>query len=142
MKLDKYLARIDKATTTVSTLGESIKVLESELAEIDAAMAAATTLRSAENAEYVKASGDYKASAEAVAAAIQVLKSYYEGGSFIQIGAKVAAKSTSRARDASSIISVLEMAESDFTKLLAEAETQEQSSASEFEKLSQESKIT
>ena len=38
--------------------------------------AAATEMRSKENADYVKASTDFKESAEAVAKAIEVLKAY------------------------------------------------------------------
>ena len=87
MKLDKYSARIDSATTTMAELEEAIKGLEGEIAEMDAAMAEASKIRNEEHEDYVKASSDFKASAEAVAAAIQVLKSYYEG-SFIQLSAK------------------------------------------------------
>jgi len=79
-KLDKYIARTDKATNTVATLEEPVKSLEAELVDTDAAMSEASKLRAAESEEYEKASPDYKASAYAAAAAIQVLKSYYEGG--------------------------------------------------------------
>merc|ERR550514_1756668 len=92
MKLDKYSARIDSATTTIAELETAIKGLRGELAEMDAAVAEASKIRTAENEEFMKASKDFKDSAEAVAAAIQVLKSYYEG-SFIQVAAKTALKS-------------------------------------------------
>merc|ERR1719201_346136 len=45
-KLDKTLARIDDATSTIAELGEAVKALEAELAEADAALAEATKLRS------------------------------------------------------------------------------------------------
>merc|ERR1719247_763801 len=45
MTLDKLKARIDGATSTIAELTESIKTLESEIAEIDAAQAEATEIR-------------------------------------------------------------------------------------------------
>merc|ERR1719377_423314 len=44
-------------------------------------------------------------------------------------------------KDASTIVGVLEVAESDFTKLLAEANTQEETAAAAFKKLQQESAV-
>merc|ERR1719473_1925501 len=87
MKLDKYSARLDTATSTMAELREAIKTLEGEIAEIDKTNAEAQAIRSEENADYLKASKDFKDSAEAVAAAMQVLRSYYEGA-FIQLAAK------------------------------------------------------
>ena len=142
MKLDKTSARIDSARSGIAELGEAVKSLEGEIAEMDAAQAEASKIRSAENAEYLKASGDFKQSAEAVAAAIQVLKSYYEGA-FIQLASKTTLKSKAKKSDiGGTIISILENAEAEFTKMLAEADTDEESAASAFSKLSQENKVT
>merc|ERR1719456_2123115 len=118
-KLDKYSARADSATSTIAELEEAIKGLQAEVAEMDAAQAEAAKIRNEENTDYLKASKDFKDSAEAVAAAIQVLKSYYEGGAFIQVSAKTSLKSKQPAFGGASsdvggtIISVLEVAESD-----------------------------
>merc|ERR1719487_893216 len=147
MKLDKYSARIDSATTTIAELEEAVKSLEGELAEMDAAVAEASKIRTEEHEDYVKASKDFSDSAKAVAAATQVLKSYYEGA-FIQLSAKTTQKNKQPALGGASsdvggtIISILEVAESDFTKMLAEADTAEESAAAEFSKLQQESKVT
>merc|ERR1719327_2519533 len=123
MTLDKLQGRIDGATTTIAELTEAIKTLESEIAEIDAAQAEATKIRTTEKEDYLKASKDFKDSAEAVAKAIEVLKNFYEG-SFIQLSAKTNLKSkqpefgSAKSDTASTIISVLEMSEEDFTTLL------------------------
>merc|ERR1719316_2366705 len=77
--LDKLQARIDGAEATITELTEAIKTLEAEIAEIDKAQAEATEIRTKEHEEYLKASKDFKDSAEAVAKAIEVLKNYYEG---------------------------------------------------------------
>merc|ERR1719428_1043147 len=140
-KIDEYTTRIDKASSTIATLTEDIKTLESEVAEIDAAQAEATKVRTTENADYVKASTDFRDSAQAVAKAIEVLKNYYEG-SFVQISAKTNSKTSAKQPEfgaakgdtAHTIIAVLEMSEEDFTKLLAEAEATEDAAATAYTK--------
>ena len=80
---------------------------------MDAAEAEATKVRQAEHADYLKASSDFKASAEAVAKAMEVLNNYYSSASLLQV------KSTTRQGQApelggakgdvgSTIVSVLE----------------------------------
>merc|ERR1719146_167186 len=125
-KIDKYQARIDKASTAIEELTMSIKELEAEVAEIDKAQAEATKVRTEESADNLKAMKDFKDSADAVIAAIGVLKSFYEGGALIQTSSKSHAKQPefggAKADAGGSIISVLEVAESDFTSLYAETE--------------------
>ena len=141
-KLDKYSARADTATTTIAELEEAIKGLEGEVAEMDAAQAEAGKIRNEEYEDYVKASKDFGDSAKAVAAAIQVLKSYYEGA-FIQLASKTTLKSKAKKSDiGGTIISILENAEGEFTKMLAEADTDEEAAASGFTKLMNENKVT
>jgi len=145
--LGKLQARIDGASTTIAENTEAIKTLESEVAEIDKAQAEATAIRTKEHEDYLKASKDFKDSAEAVAKAIEVLKNFYEG-SFIQVAAKTNAKSkqpafgSAKSDTASTIISVLEMSEEDFTTLLAESEATEDEAAKAYEKLTDENKVS
>merc|ERR1719191_1592424 len=72
-KLDKTTARIAKAEADKAKLTEEVKTLEEEIAEIDAGQSEATKVRQEEHEEYLKASSDFKLSAEAVAKAIGVL---------------------------------------------------------------------
>merc|ERR1719207_363130 len=145
--LGKLTARIDGASTTIAENTEAIKTLEAEIAEIDKAQAEATEIRTTENADYLKASKDFKDSAEAVAKAIEVLKNFYEG-SFMQVSAKTNLKSKqpefggAKSDTASTIISVLEMSEEDFTTLLAETEATEDEAAKAFKTLTDEDKIS
>merc|ERR1719265_1034755 len=76
-KSDKSQVRIEKATATIAELKEQIKALQEQMAEMDASQAEATSLRNKEHEEYLKASQEYKDSAEAVANAIAVLQEYY-----------------------------------------------------------------
>merc|ERR1719420_11241 len=149
MTQDKLQTRIDGATSTIATLTEDIKTLEAEIAEIDSSQAEATKIRTSEHEDYSKASKDFKDSAEAVAKAIEVLKNFYEGA-LIQVSASSSVMSKTKQPEfggaksdiASTIISVLEMAEEDFTTLLAEAEATEDEAAKAYEKLTDENKVS
>jgi chromosome segregation ATPase len=141
-KLDKTSARIQKAESDKAKAQEDSKTLESEIAEIDAGQAEATAVRQKEHEEYVKASTDYKDSAAAVAKAIDVLSEYYSQAAFVQVGSKQPEFGGAKSDVASTITSVLEMAESDFTEMLAEAEADESSAQSAYDKLTQENAVT
>jgi len=141
-KLDKTSARTQKAEAGKAQLKESIKMLESEVADIDAGQAEATSMREKEHAEYVKASTDFRDSAAAVAKAIDVLSEYYSSASFIQVKASQPELGGASSDVGSSIVSVLEMAESDFTQMLAEAEADESSAKGAYDKLTQENAVT
>merc|ERR1719324_1437325 len=140
-KSDKSQVRIEKATATIAELKEQIKTLQAQMAEMDAAQAEATALRNKEHEEYLKASKDYKDSAEAVANAIAVLQEYYSSGAFVQ---KKEAPELGGAKTdiADTIMSMLEVAESDFTSLLAEAEASEKEAQSSYDKLTKQNALT
>jgi chromosome segregation ATPase len=142
-KLDKISARISKAESGKAKLLEETKLLETEISEMDAGQAEATKVRQEEHAEYLKASKDFKDSAEAVAKAIGVLSEYY-GSSFVQVSAKQPEASFGGAKGdvGSTIVSVLEVAESDFASLLAESEADETSAQEAYDKLTQENAVT
>jgi DNA repair exonuclease SbcCD ATPase subunit len=142
-KLDKTNARIAKAVAAKAKLTEDIKVLEEQIAEIDAADAEATKIRGEEHEEYLKSSKDLKDSAEAVAKAISVLTEYYSSASFVQTKAAEEPEFASNKGDiASTITSMLEVAESDLSKLLAETEAGESSALAAFEELTKENKVS
>merc|ERR1719386_336700 len=147
MTLDKLQSRIDGASTTIAELTEAVKTLESEVAEIDKAQAEATAIRTTEHEDYMRASKDFKDSAEAVAKAIEVLKNFYEG-SFIQVKAQTTLKSKqpefggAKSDIAHTIISVLEMSEEDFTTLLAQTEATEDEAVKAYTALTDENKVS
>merc|ERR1719409_2439128 len=138
---DKSQVRIEKATATIAELKEQIKTLQAQMAEMDAAQAEATSLRNKEHEEYMKSSKDYKDSAEAVANAIAVLQEYYSSGSFVQ--SKEAPELGGAKTDiADTIMSMLEVAESDFTSLLAESEASEREAQTSYDKLTKQNAMT
>ena len=132
--------RIEKATASIAELKVQIKALQEQMAAMDQAEAEATALRQKEKAEFEKASSDYKVSAEAVAKAISVLQSYYSQGSFVQT--KQAPELGGAQSDiGATIVSMLEVAESDFTRLLAEAEASEKAAQASYDKLAKENAV-
>merc|ERR1719498_1569000 len=143
-KLDKTSARMEKAEADKAMLEEAIKTLEGELADMAAAQAEATKIRQDEHAEYLKASKDFKDSATAVANAMQVLSEYYNSASFVQLSMSKQAPEFGGAKSdvGSTIVSILEVAESDFTTMLAEAEADESSSQEAYDKLTEENTLT
>merc|ERR1719217_1711602 len=149
MKLDKFSTRVDEGSSKVETLTNEIKTLEAEVAEIDKAQAEATKIRTAESESFAKVSKDYKDSATAVAKAIEVLQSFYSGAALVQIKsstslqskAKVHAKTKGNGDAANVIIGVLEVAQEDFTSLLAEAESVESEAQATYDKMATENKI-
>merc|ERR550537_1114590 len=108
--------------------------LQREIAELDAAAATATKIRTSEHEEYEKAVAENKAAASAIADAMEVLNAYYSSGSFLQMIAPAAPELGGKKTDvASTILSILEVAEEDFTRLVAEAEHQAAAAHAEFE---------
>jgi len=148
-KLDKTTSRMDKAEADNAMLTEAIKTLESELAAMAAGQSEATKLRQDEHAEYAKSSKDFKDSATAVAKAMAVLNDYYSSASFLQVrattrrmGSKQPEFGGAKSDVGSTIVSILEVAESDFTTMLAEAEAAESTAQSAYDKLVQENAVT
>jgi len=140
-KVDMHSVRIEKGEAGKAKLAEQIKTLNMEIAEIDAGMKEATDLRTKEKTEFEASSAEYKQSADAVANAIQVLQSYYSQGSFVQAG-QAPELGGAKSDIGSTIISMLEVAESEFTELLSESTAAENAAAAAFEKLSRKSKLS
>jgi uncharacterized coiled-coil DUF342 family protein len=135
--LDKFNARLDKANATTQKLTDEVAALQSELASLAKTMAEATKLRAEEKGANTAAIADFSASVEAVQNAIVVLKEYYGGASFIQ-QPTFAGKNTDTA---SVILSMLEVAESDFSKLLSDTKLSEEEGESAFDKQKQEAAV-
>merc|ERR1719353_2568646 len=143
--IDKLQTRIDGNSATIAELDEAVKALEAEVADIDKAQAEATEIREKEKVDNLAAIKDFRDSADAVVAAMGVLKSFYEGGALIQTQTKRSSRPEfggAKSDAASGIISVLEVAESDFTRLLAETETAEDAAADAYAKSTQENKVS
>lgn len=140
-KLDKVTARLGEAEATTATLTEEISKLSKEVAENDAAMSEATAQRNEEKTVFMQTEKELSESEEACAAAISVLREYYEGASLMQMSATTRAKTAETTEGGGGIISVLEVAESDFATSLAEVRSVETAAADEYAKMMQDGKM-
>merc|ERR1719224_64638 len=88
--IEKLQTRIDGATARIAELTEAVKTLEAQVE--------ATKIRTTENADNTKAIKEFRESADAVVAAMGVLKSFYEGGFLLQTREQTRTVSTKAAR--------------------------------------------
>mmetsp|Transcript_53759 Transcript_53759/g.150192 ORF Transcript_53759/g.150192 Transcript_53759/m.150192 type:complete len:711 (-) Transcript_53759:135-2267(-) len=141
-------AKIDKAVATSTSLKADVKELQGELAALAKLQAEMDKIRSAENAAYTKAKAELTLGLRGVRDALSVLRAYYGGAaSMLQGGAgdwqpaKPVLHSAATGAG-SSIVGILEVVESDFAKNLAQEESEEADSQAEYDKATQENKVT
>merc|ERR1719181_907728 len=146
-ELDDLSTKIDKATSKIAKLKEEVATLEKELGEIAAAQKKATEMRQEQAAAWAAAKADYEEGLEGVGMALQVLRDYYaekddSAELFLQGRMGQGVQKHSKATGASTgIIGMLEVVESDFSKLLAEGNAAEAMAVEEYEKLTQDNAI-
>merc|ERR1719199_2423182 len=132
----------EEMSKTEAKKGE-LETLQAELANLAKEQASMDSIRAEEKAAYDKAKAELEAGIGGVQKALGVLKDYYGGGAallqkaggfnaFMQQPAKPETHSKSGGAGGS-IINILEVCESDFTKNLADEETQEADAASVYE---------
>jgi hypothetical protein len=148
----KLTAKIDKAAAKSASLKDSVKTLQAELAQLAKSQAEMDTIRREESASYNEAKKDLSLGLSGVRKAISVLRDYYGGAaSMLQSGSDMttdmqqpaAPVQHSKSSGAGgSIIDILEVVESDFAKNLASEEAQEADASTEYEKTTQENKVT
>jgi len=140
--VSKLTAKIDQAAATSAERKGEVKRLQKELAVLAKEQKELDDIRAEENAAYLKAKADLEAALNGVDKALEILRDYYGGASFVQVEQPAKPVSHSKASGAGgSIISILEVCESDFSNALAKEETEESDAASEYEKITQENKI-
>jgi len=102
---------------------------------MDAASKKATAMRNKETNMWAAEKKEQEMGQQAAAAAIKVLRSYYEGKSFLQGGTQIRSKAAARAQlqGPDGVIGLLEVAESDFSKAIAEGQAADDQGASEYE---------
>merc|ERR1719387_2640905 len=83
-RVEELTTRLEKTTAEATKLEELAAAAVEEIQALDVAMKEATAMRQAENAEFETKKTDYETGQKACAAAIKVLRQYYEGKSFLQ----------------------------------------------------------
>merc|ERR1719195_1346006 len=144
----KLTSKINQASAASAALKAEVKQLQADLAEIAKEQAEMDKAREESHAAYVQAKADLELGLKGVREALQMLKGYYGGGAaaaMLQSGDDQPAppvlheKATGAGQ---SIIGILEVVESDFAKNLAEEEQEEADAEAEYQKMTQENKVT
>jgi len=140
----KLTSKIDQAAATSAQRKAEVKDAQKELAELAKEQATMDQIRSEENADYVQAKGDLELAVSGVGKALSVLRDYYGGAAaFLDVDQPAKPEKHAKSGGAGqSIISMLEVCESDFSENLAKVETEEADAAEEYEKVTQANKIT
>ncbi|CAE6915037.1 unnamed protein product [Symbiodinium natans] len=147
-------AEIDELQAHISQLGEEITSLSGELTELSTAMSEATNLRQKEEAKNKATVKEAKEGQDAVAKAVLVLQDFYSKAS--QPGEALLQRSDLRGappifsdepyagmqKAKGGVLAMLEVIESDFSRLEAEATASEAAAKKDFESFLEESKIT
>lgn len=122
-EVEKLTTKIDQNKARSAKLKEQVATLQNELASMAKAQAQATKIRQEENEAYKKNKAEMEEGLKGVRLALKVLKDYYAKGD---------KDHDSNEGAASGIIGLLEVAESNFAKGLAEIVAEEESAASEY----------
>jgi predicted nucleic acid-binding Zn-ribbon protein len=135
-RLNEVTIRKEKAVAEITKLGEDLLTLQDDIQKLDEAVKESTKLRNNGAEEWAEESAEYKAGQEACAAAIKVLNNYYgsKKDAFLQ--------SRDQLKGPSGIVGLLEVAESDFAKSLAEGQAAEDAIVAEYEKYLEDSKVS
>jgi len=143
-EISKLTTKIDQDSAKSATLKEEVKELQGELAALAKEQAEMGKIRSETHADYVQAKKDLELGLSGVRKALVVLRDYYatsEEAAFVQQPEKP--KLFAAANGAgTSIVGILEVVESDFATNLAKEETSESTAQEDYEKTTQENKIT
>merc|ERR1719454_1752841 len=147
----KLTSKIDLASAKSAELKAEVKVLQDELAKLAKQQADMDAIRAEEKAAYDQAKAELEQGIAGVQKALGVLRDYYGGAAFMQkqggfdafMQQPAKPKTFVKAEGAGqSIIDILEVVESDFTKNLAAEETQEEDAVATYEKTTQDNKIS
>jgi hypothetical protein len=148
---DTLKAEMEQLSADITSLGESIAELSAAVSETDAAVAKATQERAAEKSKNQATIADATAGEAAVQQAIEVLKAFYDkagAAAMLQTGAGMGdlAKPEMEAGEykgmgGGGVLGMLEVCESDFTRLLSETEASEDDAARAFAEFSSDSAV-
>jgi len=130
-EIDKLTAQIDSNTARSQQLKEQVATLQEELSDLATAQAEATKIRQEEHAQYEANRPEMEKGLEGVKTALKILREYY---------AKDAAHDAAGGAS-SGVISLLEVVESDFSKLLAEMTATEATSQADYDRETKENEV-
>merc|ERR1740130_1604918 len=150
-EIAKLTSKIDLAAAKSAGLKDDVKTLQAELATLAKQQSEMDSIRAEEKAAFDTANSELSAGISGVQKALGVLRDYYGGAAFVQSASQFDAfmqqpaapkKHAAAGGAGGSIISILEVVESDFTKNLATEQTEEADAVAVYEKTTQENKLS
>jgi len=150
--ISKLSAKIDVASTNSADLKAQVKDLQADLASLAQLQAEMDKMRQESHAAFVQAKADLELGLQGVRQALTVLREYYGGSAALLQGELSASMQqpqpdkpllhSSATGAGNGIIGILEVVESDFAKNLAKETTEEDDAESNYQKTTQENKVT
>jgi len=131
-EIAKLSTKIDQMSTRSAQLKQEVAALQKALAELASAQAEMDKLREEEHAVFVQEKADLEQGLEGVKLALKILREYY---------AKEDKKHEAAQGAGEGVIGLLEVAESDFSKTLAEIVATEASAASTYTQQTKDNQI-
>merc|ERR1712048_1373489 len=129
---EKLTTKLDQLSTRSAQAKEEAAALQKALAELAASQAEATKMRQDEHTAFVKNKADMEQGLEGVKMGLKILREYYASTEKEHSAAEGAA---------TTVIGLLQVVESDFSKGLAEMITTEESAAAAYKQLTKENEI-
>merc|ERR1712227_879743 len=136
----KHSSKLETAVARSTVLDGEISALQSELGALSKRQLQMDTMRADERQIFAKAKVDLEQGIAGVQKALDTLRNYY-GASFVQQPAAPEIHQSSGGAG-SSIIGILEVVESDFSKNLAELSLAEDEAEAGYQKITHENKVT
>jgi len=148
--VEELTAEVEKQTAVTAKLSNDIAELSEEISDLDAAMAKATEVRLKEKAKNAQTVTDSKEAQTAVAQALAVLREFYakaaEATALVQLHGPgedapetFDSAYTGMGSSSGGIIGMLEVIESDFSRLETSTEAAEDEAATEYKKFTNDS---
>lgn len=138
---EKLSTRMEKAAAGVAALKEQIAELNFALNEIAKSQKTIDGIRKDERAEYLKSKAEYEQGLHGVRNALKILREYYQtnkAGSLLQFNMRHVASTDA----GNSVISILEICESDFARSLADSAGAEDDAQEVYDRTTQENKVS
>jgi hypothetical protein len=140
--VDKLSTKIDKASAAIAQLTESVALTATQLADLAKTQAAMDEMRAEEKAEFEKASKDFKDGVEGLTMALELLREYYAATPESLLQQPTTSVHSKSGDAATGILGLLEVAQSDFSKLLSDITVEEEAAVKEYEKVTHENNVS
>jgi len=139
---NKLSTRIERAQAGIAGLKQQIAELSKALQEIAKSQKEMDAMRQSEHEEFVKSAADFKQGVSGVRNALKILRNYYQNNGAALLQEPATSVHSASSDSGNGIISILEVAESDFARSLAEAQAAEDDAEEVYTNTTNENKVS